>query len=148
MLGMRLRKVATDDRSGCWPTISAILARRRYRGDRRHDRKHRRRPVADDRRRVRGGGTWLHVDAAYAGAAMVCPEFRWAFEGVDRADSLVVNAHKWMLTPMDCSLLWSRRPADLRSAFSLTPEYLRTPDAEDACRSASTGRRSGAVSGR
>jgi aromatic-L-amino-acid/L-tryptophan decarboxylase len=77
-------------------------------------------------------GTWLHVDAAYAGAAMVCPEFRWAFAGVERADSLVVNAHKWMLTPMDCSLLWSSRPEDLRAAFSLIPEYLRTPDAEDA----------------
>ena len=77
-------------------------------------------------------GTWLHVDAAYAGAAMVCAEFRWAFEGVERADSLVVNAHKWMLTPMDCSLLWSARPDDLRAAFSVIPEYLRTPDAEDA----------------
>jgi aromatic-L-amino-acid decarboxylase len=76
-------------------------------------------------------GAWLHVDAAYAGAAMVCPEFRWAFDGVERADSLVVNAHKWMLTPTDCSLLWSRRPADLRAAFSHVPEYLRTPDAED-----------------
>jgi aromatic-L-amino-acid decarboxylase len=77
-------------------------------------------------------GAWLHVDAAYAGAAMVCPEHRWAFAGVERADSLVVNAHKWMLTPMDCSLLWSRRPADLRAAFSLIPDYLRTPDREDA----------------
>jgi aromatic-L-amino-acid decarboxylase len=80
----------------------------------------------------REAGSWLHVDAAYAGAAMVCPEFRWAFAGVERADSLVVNAHKWMLTPMDCSLLWSRRPKDLRAAFSVIPEYLRTPDAEDA----------------
>jgi aromatic-L-amino-acid/L-tryptophan decarboxylase len=77
-------------------------------------------------------GTWLHVDAAYAGTAMVCDEHRWAFAGVQRADSLVVNAHKWMLTPMDCSLLWTRRPADLRAAFSLIPEFLRTPDAEDA----------------
>src|SRR3954454_25255756 len=77
-------------------------------------------------------GTWMHVDAAYAGAAMVCPEHRWAFAGVERADSLVVNAHKWMLTPMDCSLLWTSRPADFRAAFSLIPEYLRTPDAEDA----------------
>jgi aromatic-L-amino-acid/L-tryptophan decarboxylase len=77
-------------------------------------------------------GAWLHVDAAYAGAAMVCPEFRSAFAGVERADSLVVNAHKWMLTPMDCSLFWSRRPNDLRAAFSLIPEYLRTPDEEDA----------------
>jgi aromatic-L-amino-acid/L-tryptophan decarboxylase len=77
-------------------------------------------------------GTWLHVDGAYAGSAMVCPEFRWAFDGVARADSLVVNPHKWLLTPMDCSLLWTSRPAQLRAAFSLVPEYLRTPDAEDA----------------
>jgi len=63
---------------------------------------------------------------------MVCPEHRWAFAGVERADSVVVNAHKWMLTPMDCSLLWTRRPDALRRAFSLVPEYLRTPDAEDA----------------
>jgi aromatic-L-amino-acid decarboxylase len=77
-------------------------------------------------------GVWLHVDAAYAGSAMVCPELRWAFEGVDRADSLVVNAHKWMLVPVDCSLLWSRRPDALRAAFSLVPEYLRTPDAVDS----------------
>jgi aromatic-L-amino-acid/L-tryptophan decarboxylase len=77
-------------------------------------------------------GAWLHVDAAYAGTAMVCEEHRWAFEGVERADSLVVNAHKWMLTPMDCSLLWTSRPADFRAAFSLIPEYLRTPDEEDA----------------
>jgi aromatic-L-amino-acid/L-tryptophan decarboxylase len=82
--------------------------------------------------RVRMHRPWLHVDAAYAGAAMVCPECRWAFEGVDRADSLVVNAHKWMLTPMDCSLLWTRRREDFRRAFSVVPEFLRTPDAEDA----------------
>jgi aromatic-L-amino-acid decarboxylase len=73
-------------------------------------------------------GVWLHVDAAYAGSAMVCPEFRWAFDGIERADSLVVNAHKWLLTPMDCSCLWTSRPEDLRRAFSLVPEYLRTTD--------------------
>jgi aromatic-L-amino-acid decarboxylase len=77
-------------------------------------------------------GAWLHVDAAYAGSAMVCPELRWAFDGVDRADSLVVNAHKWMLVPVDCSLLWSRRPDALRAAFGLVPEYLRTSDAVDS----------------
>jgi aromatic-L-amino-acid decarboxylase len=77
-------------------------------------------------------GAWLHVDAAYAGSAMVCPEHRWAFDGVSRADSLVVNAHKWMLVPVDCSLLWSRRPDALRQAFSLVPEVLQAPDAEDA----------------
>src|SRR5437763_13355904 len=89
-------------------------------------------PVGAVAEACEAAGTWLHVDAAYAGAAMVCPEFRWAFEGVERADSVVVNAHKWMLTPMDCSMFWSRRPQDLRSAFSVIPEYLRTPDAEDA----------------
>ena len=90
--------------------------------------------VADALAASGGTGTrpWLHVDAAYAGAAMVCAEFRWAFEGVELADSLVVNAHKWMLTPTDCSLLWTRRPDDFRRAFSLVPDYLRTPDAEDA----------------
>ena len=73
-------------------------------------------------------GVWLHVDAAYAGSAWVCPEFRWSQAGVERADSLVVNAHKWLFTPMDCSLLWTRRPETLRAAFSLVPEYLRTSD--------------------
>lgn len=89
-------------------------------------------PVAAVADVCRKAGVWLHVDAAYAGSAMVCPEMRWAFEGVERADSLVVNAHKWMFTPMDCSLLWTSRPDDFRAAFSLIPEYLRTPDAEDA----------------
>jgi aromatic-L-amino-acid/L-tryptophan decarboxylase len=73
-------------------------------------------------------GVWLHVDAAYAGSAWVCPELRWSQAGVERADSLVVNAHKWLFTPMDCSLLWTRRPEALRAAFSLVPEYLRTSD--------------------
>jgi aromatic-L-amino-acid decarboxylase len=71
-------------------------------------------------------GAWLHVDAAYAGSAMVCEELRWAFEGVERADSLVVNPHKWLFTPMDCSVFFTRRPDALRDAFSLLPEYLRT----------------------
>ncbi len=71
---------------------------------------------------------WLHVDAAYAGSAWVCPEFRWSQAGVDRADSLVVNPHKWLFVPVDCSCLWSRRPDVLRDAFSLVPEYLRTDD--------------------
>ena len=85
-------------------------------------------PVAPLAERCERAGVWLHVDAAYAGSAMVCPEFRWAFEGVERADSVVVNAHKWLLTPMDCSCLWTRRPDDLRAAFTLVPEYLRTRD--------------------
>ena len=62
------------------------------------------------------------------GAAWVCPELRESIAGVERADSLVVNAHKWLLTPMDCSCLWTSRPDDFRDAFSLVPEYLRTPE--------------------
>ncbi len=89
-------------------------------------------PVAEIAPLCARAGAWLHVDAAFAGTAMVCPEFRWAFAGVEHADSLVLNAHKWMLTPMDCSLLFSARPHDLRAAFSLIPEYLRTPAAEDS----------------
>jgi len=77
-------------------------------------------------------GMWLHVDAAYAGSAMICPEFRWAFEGCDRADSLVVNPHKWLFTPMDLSVFYTRRPDVLRRAFSLVPEYLRTDDGSRA----------------
>jgi aromatic-L-amino-acid decarboxylase len=73
-------------------------------------------------------GAWLHVDAAYAGSATVCPEFRWALEGVEAADSFIVNAHKWLFTPMDCSCFFTARPDDLRAAFSLVPEYLRTPE--------------------
>jgi aromatic-L-amino-acid decarboxylase len=83
-------------------------------------------PVAALADRCADAGTWLHVDAAYAGSAMVCEELRWAFEGVERADSLVVNPHKWLFTPVDCSVLFTRRPEALRDAFSLLPEYLRT----------------------
>jgi aromatic-L-amino-acid decarboxylase len=85
-------------------------------------------PVPAIADRAAAAGVWLHVDAAYAGSAMVCPELRWAFEGVERADSLVVNAHKWLFTPMDCSLLWTSRPDEFRDAFSLVPEFLRTTD--------------------
>ena len=70
-------------------------------------------------------GAWLHVDAAYAGSAAVCPELSDAFAGWERADSVVVNPHKWLLTPVGCSALWTRRRDDLRAAFSLVPEYLR-----------------------
>jgi aromatic-L-amino-acid/L-tryptophan decarboxylase len=81
-------------------------------------------PVAEVARRK--GDAWLHVDAAYAGSAWVCPEHR--VDGTERADSLVVNPHKWLLTGMGCSCLWTARPEDFRSAFSLVPEYLRTRD--------------------
>ncbi len=77
-------------------------------------------------------GAWLHVDAAYAGSSWVCPETRWSAAGIAAADSLVVNPHKWLFTPMDCSVLWTSRPDALREAFSLVPEYLRTDDDADS----------------
>jgi aromatic-L-amino-acid decarboxylase len=65
------------------------------------------------------------VDAAYGGGAAVVPEFQHIFAGVERAHSVVMNAHKWMFSPMDLSVFYSRRPDILQDAFSLTPEYLR-----------------------
>jgi aromatic-L-amino-acid decarboxylase len=88
-------------------------------------------PVAELAEVCEREDVWLHVDAAYAGSAMVCPEFRWAWDGIERADSVVVNPHKWLFTPVDCSALWTRRPEQLHAAMTLVPEYLRTSD-EDA----------------
>jgi aromatic-L-amino-acid/L-tryptophan decarboxylase len=75
-------------------------------------------------------GVWLHVDAAYGGSAALVPEMRHVLDGAERADSLVVNPHKWMFVPIDCSVLYSRRPDVIRRAFSLVPEYLETPEGE------------------
>jgi aromatic-L-amino-acid decarboxylase len=73
---------------------------------------------------------WLHVDAAYAGSAAVVPELRHILKGCERADSLAVNPHKWLFTPFDLSVLYCRHLNLLRRAFSLVPEYLRTPEQE------------------
>jgi aromatic-L-amino-acid/L-tryptophan decarboxylase len=85
-------------------------------------------PVRELAERTHAAGAWLHVDAAYAGSAWICEEERWSQDGVELADSLVVNAHKWLLVPADCSLIWTARPDEFRQAFSLVPEYLRTPE--------------------
>jgi aromatic-L-amino-acid decarboxylase len=73
---------------------------------------------------------WLHIDAAYAGSAAVVPEFRHILAGCERADSLVVNPHKWLFTPFDLSVLYCRHMDLLRRAFALVPEYLKTPEQE------------------
>ena len=73
-------------------------------------------------------GVWLHVDAAYGGPAALVPSHRHVLAGCDRADSFVTNPHKWLLTPIDCSLLYTRRPDDLKRAFSLVAEYLKTDE--------------------
>ena len=71
---------------------------------------------------------WLHVDAAYAGSAAVAPELRGLLRGCERADSLVMNPHKWLFVPVDLSALYTRRPEVMKAAFSLVPEYLRTAE--------------------
>ena len=71
-------------------------------------------------------GIWLHVDAAYGGAAAILPQMRPQFAGWENADSIIINPHKWLFTPIDCSVLYCKHPETLKQAFSLTPEYLRT----------------------
>jgi aromatic-L-amino-acid decarboxylase len=71
---------------------------------------------------------WFHVDAAMAGSAMILPECRPLWDGIERADSLVVNPHKWLFTPVDCSVLYVRRPEVMKRAFQHIPEYLIVPD--------------------
>ncbi len=128
MLELELRKVPTDDAFRLRPELldldgaCAVVAVVGSTSTTSVD------PVAAIADLCGPAGVWLHVDAAYAGAAMVCPEFRWAFDGVDRADSLIVNPHKWLLTTQGSSCFWTRRPEVFRDVFGLVPEYLRTPD--------------------
>jgi aromatic-L-amino-acid decarboxylase len=70
---------------------------------------------------------WLHVDAAYAGSAALCPELRWCLDGCEHADSLTFNPHKWLFVPIDASVLFTRHREIFRRAFTLVPEYLTTP---------------------
>jgi aromatic-L-amino-acid/L-tryptophan decarboxylase len=77
---------------------------------------------------AREHSVWLHVDAAYAGIAAIVPELRELLDGVELADSLVVNPHKWMFVPMDCSVLYLKDESIVRRAFSLVPEYLTAPE--------------------
>jgi len=85
-------------------------------------------PVAEILPVARQFGMWVHVDAAYGGPAAILPEKRHLFAGIEEADSLVINPHKWLFTPMDLSVLYTRRPDILRRAFSLVPEYLKTAE--------------------
>lgn len=75
-------------------------------------------------------GLWLHVDGAYGGMAAIVPEKQHLLTGVDRADSLIVNPHKWLFTPLDLSAFYTRRPDVLKRAFSLLPEYLRSAETD------------------
>jgi aromatic-L-amino-acid decarboxylase len=69
---------------------------------------------------------WLHVDAAYAGSAAILPEKRWILKGCEAADSFLMNPHKWLFVPFDCTAFYTRHPDLLAQTFSLVPEYLHT----------------------
>ena len=88
-------------------------------------------PVPDIAALCRREGMWLHVDGSYGGVAAVVPEMRHVLAGVELADSLVVNPHKWLFTPIDLSAMFTRRPDVLKRAFSLVPEYLVTREQSD-----------------
>jgi aromatic-L-amino-acid decarboxylase len=128
LLELELRKVPVDDEYRLRPDLldlegaCAVLATIGTTGAGACD------PVAEIAAACREAGVWLHVDAAYAGSAAVCPELRPHFAGWEQADSIGVNPHKWLGTPMDCSALWTRRPEDFRRTFSLVPEFLQSPD--------------------
>jgi aromatic-L-amino-acid decarboxylase len=81
-------------------------------------------PIAAD------AGAWLHVDAAYAGAAAVCPELRWSHDGLEYADSYCFDPHKWLLTGLDCDAFWVADRAELIEALTVLPEYLRNAATE------------------
>jgi aromatic-L-amino-acid decarboxylase len=127
MLGMELRKIATDaelrmrvperldDVAAVVPTVGTTSFASVD-------------PVRELAEQAHAAGAWVHVDAAYAGSSWILEEERWSQDGVELVDSLVVNPHKWLLVPMDCSLMWTARPDEFREAFSLVPEYLRTPE--------------------
>jgi aromatic-L-amino-acid decarboxylase len=83
-------------------------------------------PLVDVAAVARRHGLWLHVDAALAGSAMICPEFRWMWRGVEAADSLVFNPHKWLGTAFDLSAYFVRDAEHLVRVMSTDPSYLRT----------------------
>ena len=128
MLGMELRKVPVDDELRMrvdgyeLADVAAVVATVGTTSFASVD------PVRELAESVHAAGAWLHVDAAYAGSSWICEEERWSADGVELADSLTVNPHKWLLVPTDCSLVWTARPDEWREAFSLVPEYLRTSD--------------------
>jgi len=127
ILGLELRSVPVDDEFRMLPDVpladaTAVVATVGTTSSTSVD------PLPELARRCGEAGVWLHVDAAYAGSAAVCPEFRWCLEGVEGADSIVVNPHKWLFTPMDCSIVWTRKPDAFRAAFAAHGDYLGTTE--------------------
>ena len=120
MLGMELRKVPVDDELRMrvdgydLDDVACVVATVGTTSFASVD------PVRELAERAHAAGSWLHVDAAYAGSSWICEEERWSADGVELADQLVVvNPHKWLLVPADCSLVWTARPDEWREAFTL-----------------------------
>eukprot|EP00268_Persea_americana_P063136 TRINITY_DN8154_c0_g1_i20.p1 TRINITY_DN8154_c0_g1~~TRINITY_DN8154_c0_g1_i20.p1 ORF type:complete len:493 (-),score=95.90 TRINITY_DN8154_c0_g1_i20:573-2051(-) len=82
-------------------------------------------PLSEVGRIAKSNDMWFHVDAAYAGSACICPEYRHYIDGVEEADSFNMNAHKWFLTNFDCSTLWVKDRSALIHSLSTNPEYLK-----------------------
>jgi len=127
MLGMELRKMPVDDElrmrvPADLSDVACVVATVGTTSFASVD------PVRELAAAAHAAGAWLHVDAAYAGSSWICEEERWSADGIELVDSLVVNPHKWLLVPMDCSLVWTARPEEWREAFTLIPEYLRSSD--------------------
>jgi aromatic-L-amino-acid/L-tryptophan decarboxylase len=131
LVGLEFRAVEVDEQLRMRPDVplddaAAVVATVGTTGSTAVD------PVRELAARCEEAGVWLHVDAAYAGSAAVCPELRWCLDGCELADSIVVNPHKWLFTPMDCSAFWTRRPEVLHAAFAASRDYLAaTEDAVD-----------------
>ena len=129
MLGMELRKVAGRRASSRMRTdglelddVAAVVATVGTTSFASVD------PVRELAERAHAAGAWLHVDAAYAGSSWICEEERWSQDGVELADSLVVNPHKWLMVPMDCSLLWTSRPGGVpRGVLARRPSTCARP---------------------
>jgi aromatic-L-amino-acid/L-tryptophan decarboxylase len=123
LLGLELRKVPVDDEYRMLADFplgdaTAVVATVGTTSTTSAD------PVREIAARCNEAGVWLHVDAAYAGSAAVCPELRWCLDGAENADSIVINPHKWLFTPVDCSTLYTRRPDALRLAFAAHGDYM------------------------
>ena len=139
LLELELRKVPVDDEFRMRPELlelddaCAVIATIGTTGAAAVD------PVSTIADACEAADVWLHVDAAYAGSAAVCPELRSLFAGWERADSIGVNPHKWLGVPMDCSALWTGRfPADVQPRTRVPPVSRRRRQPERALDSAWT----------
>lgn len=115
-------KIQADLQAGCFPTFICATLGTTATGAFDH--------IPSVHQARSGTDAWLHIDAAWAGAAFICSEFRDGLEGIEHPESFCFNPHKWMLTTFDCSLFWTRDRKPLIEALSITPSYLRSEASE------------------